>query len=100
MALAEKDTELVEEMSIVDVFTKLIFDADAALDSSESLILDFLGQVDPGLMGAARRDTSEFLRAMSVDEMISLVAKVKRSMDKQQRLIAARNNQPQGHLRH
>ena len=99
MALGRKDTELIDEMSIVDVFTKLIFDADAQLANAESLVLDYLGQVNPTLINVPRRDISEFLRSMSVDEMIHLVAKVKNHMDEQHRVVAARKNNAHRHVR-
>ncbi len=90
MALVKKETGVIDEMSIVDVFTKLIFDADSVLDETESLILESLGQIETSLFSASRRDISEFLRAMGVDEMISTVGQVKRQVDQQQGVIAAK----------
>ncbi|ARN74189.1 hypothetical protein [Oceanicoccus sagamiensis] len=89
MALDKKETGAVDEMSIVDVFTKLIFDADSMLDETESLIVEILGQIEPSLFEASRRDISEFLRAMGVDEMIATVGQVKRGLDQQQAVIAS-----------
>ena len=62
MALAKKETGLIEEMSIVDVFTRLIFDAETVLDETETLVVDCLVHIDNSLLGAPRRDISEFLR--------------------------------------
>ena len=88
MALDKKETGAIDEMSIVDVFTKLIFDADSVLDETEGLVVEILGQIEPTMSEASRRDLSEFLRAMGVDEMISTVGQVKRSLDQQQGVIA------------
>lgn len=89
MALAKKETGAMDEMSIVDVFTKLIFDADSVLYEAESQVVEILGQIESSLYEASRRDISEFLRAMGVDEMISIVGQVKRSLDQQQGVIVA-----------
>lgn len=89
MALAKKEIGVIDEMSIVDVFTKLIFDADSVLYETESQVVEILGQVEASLYEASRREISEFLRAMGVDEMISTVGQVKRSFDQQQGVIAA-----------
>lgn len=96
MALAKNETGIIDEMSIVDVFTKLIFDAGSVLDESESLIIELLAQADSSLVDASRRDISEFLRAMAVDEMITVVGQVKRRLDQQQGIIAA-NKSHHGH---
>ncbi len=90
MPLANNDKGVIDEMSIVDVFTQLIFDADAVLNDTEVQIIDCLELIEGSLTHSSRRDVGEFLRSMGVDEMISLVAKVKRKMDQQQ-LIAAKN---------
>lgn len=88
MALIKKETGLVDEMSIVDVFTRLIFDAEIVLDKTESLVIECLTDVDSSLVNVSRRDISEFLRSMGVDEMIAVVAKVKQTLDQQQGLVA------------
>ncbi|MEH6557537.1 MAG: hypothetical protein V7459_06580 [Oceanicoccus sp.] len=90
MPLANNDKGTVDEMSIVDVFTKLIFDAEAVLNDTEVQIVDCLGLIESSLTHSPRREIGEFLRSMGVDEMISLVATVKCKMDQQQ-LIAAKN---------
>ena len=79
----------IDEMSIVDVMTKLIFDSDSELDSTELLVVELLGQVDHSLATESRRDVSEYLRAMGVDEMILVVGKIKKQLEQQQGLIAA-----------
>ena len=88
MALDKKETGAIDEMSIVDVFTRLIFDADSVLGETESLVVEALGQIEPSLYEVPRRDISEFLRAMGVDEMISAVGQIKRSLDQRQSVIA------------
>jgi hypothetical protein len=89
MALAKNDTGIIDEMSIVDVFTKLIFDADSVLDETENHIIELLAQVDSSMANASLRDIGEFLRSMAVDEMITVVGQVKRRIDQQQQGIIA-----------
>ncbi len=72
MAKSKKDQALMDEMSIVDIFTKLIFDSQSALDDSEVQVLELLAHYDETLLKASRRDLSEYLRAMGVDEIILL----------------------------
>lgn len=91
MPLANNDKGVINEMSIVDVFTKLIFDAEAVLNDTEAQIVDCLELVEGPQIHSPRREIGEFLRSMGVDEMISLVAKVKSKMD-QQRLVTAKNS--------
>ena len=79
---------ILDEMSIVDIFTKLIFDAESALTENEAWVVELLSQIEPGLCGVSRRDLSEYLRAMEVQEMINVVARLKAFMEKQQGVIA------------
>lgn len=67
----------LDEMSIVDVLTKLIFDAESELQGEETLILESLGELDQSLMGRSRLELSEYLRSMGVDEMIAAVNGIK-----------------------
>ncbi|HEB28645.1 MAG TPA: hypothetical protein ENI05_12880 [Porticoccus sp.] len=99
MALAKNESGIIDEMSIVDVFTKLIFDADSVLDESENLIIELLAQADSSMVDASRRDISEFLRSMAVDEMITVVGQVKRRLDQQQGIIAANKSHHRHSLR-
>lgn len=78
MVSGKSKGSIIDEMVIVDTFTKLIFDAEAALDKTEATLIKLLGQVDSSLAGACQRDISEYMRAMGVDEMISVVGQVKR----------------------
>lgn len=88
MAPAKRNSDIISEMSIVDVITQLIFDTDFEFDDSQQLILAALRQIDQGLYGVHRRNLSEYLRAMPVDEMIKLVTQIKQQLDRQQRFIA------------
>ncbi len=92
MALVKPDGELIDEMSIVDVLTKLIFNTDSDLNETELLIVSLLAQVDNPMPSTSRRDISEYLRAMGVDEMIQLVGQLKRCFDQQQSLVAANHS--------
>ncbi len=87
----DTSTELMDEMAIVGVFTRLIFDPDAELDDTELLVVELLAQQEPGLSAATRRELSEHLRAMGVDEMITVVARIKQSIE-QRGLLAATLN--------
>lgn len=71
----------IDEMAIVDTFTKLIFDAQATLDKTELILVKLLAQIDSSLADASLRDISEHLRSMGVDEMISVVDQVRRYYD-------------------
>ncbi|MEE8058364.1 MAG: hypothetical protein V3T17_11085 [Pseudomonadales bacterium] len=96
MALAKSGDALIDEMSIVDIFTRLIFDADSDLGDTEILVIEELAQIDHSLVQASRRDVSDYLSSMGVNEMIKLVAQIKRHIDCQQDLIAA-NQSSQRH---
>ena len=87
--LREAGASIFDEMSIVDVLTKLIFDAEVELHGTELLVVELLGQVDTSLAASSRRDVGEYLRAMGVDEMIAVVNRIKRLLDCQQGVIAA-----------
>jgi hypothetical protein len=89
MARSKKDQVLMDEMSIVDIFTKLIFDAQSALDDSEVQVLALLTHYDDTLLKASRRDVSEYLRAMGVDEMIKVVSELKSEYEKQGELLVS-----------
>ena len=88
------------EMAIVDIFTQLIFDAESSLDVTAALVVDALGQVEPYVVGASRRDLSEYLRAMPVDEMIEVVGRVKDSLDHPRDLLITDPNTGASILRH
>ena len=89
MRVSKSDCSVIDEMSIVDVLTKLIFDSDSKLEDCELLVVELLAQVDESLVGRSRRDISECLRAMGVDEMIIAVNRIKSLMEQQQGVIAS-----------
>lgn len=80
MQLRDSQSDVLDEMSIVNVFTRLIFDAEAELQAVELNILRVLGEMDGVLIGSNRREISEYLQSMGVDEMISAVHHVRQKM--------------------
>lgn len=80
MKLRDTHSDVLDEISIVNVFTRLIFDAEAELQGAELNILRMLGEMDGTLMGSNRREISEYLQAMGVDEMISAVDHVRQQL--------------------
>lgn len=83
MKLRDTHNDVLDEMSIVNVFTRLIFDAEAELQAVELNILRLLGEMDGALLGSNRREISEYLQSMGVDEMISAVNHVRQQMSLQ-----------------
>ncbi|WP_019528382.1 hypothetical protein [Dasania marina] len=90
----------ISEMAIVDMFTRLIFDADTELDESGQLLLDIVQHREPSLEHASRRDISEYLRAMDVHEMIVVVAQVKETFEQQRLILLAQHYLHSPLLRH
>jgi len=69
------------ELAIVDAFTKLIFGVDQQYwDDQEMSILQALRQVDPNVYLDSNSEMGSYLRALGVQEMIKLVARVKRQL--------------------
>jgi hypothetical protein len=91
---------VLDEMSIVDIFTRLIFDAESPLNVEEARIVELLCHVEPGLSGVSRRDLSEYLRSMGVEEMIQVVARLKHFMEQQLGVIANQGLPPNRHRPH
>jgi hypothetical protein len=73
-----KENEIgeVTEMSIVDIFTKLIF-GDDGYSERESLIIDAFRSVHPDVMRDSYQEMGEYLRNLGVREMIQLVSRVR-----------------------
>ena len=67
----------VSEMLIVDTFTKLIFGGEAPFSDHELSIVQALRLVDPNVALDSYREMGVYLRALGVQEMISLVSQVK-----------------------
>ena len=80
-------SEPINEMAIVDTFTKLIFGQESHYSSSEQLIIQVLRLVDPSVAVDSHRDMGQYLRAMGVDEMIQLVARVQSRMSSDARYL-------------
>lgn len=100
MVKASKQTGAMSEMAIVDVFTRLIFDADTRLNKSERMVIDLLCLHESSLAGASRRDISEFIRTMTIEEMIEMVNQLKTQLDQQLGLIAASHTAHRRPLHH
>ena len=81
----------VSEIAIVDMFTQLIFDAETALDDSGKLLIDLLAQVEPSIQDASRRELSDYLRALSVSDMIAVVGQVKELFDQHRLMVLSRH---------
>jgi len=67
-------------MSIVDTFTKLIFGEESSYDEGELRTIEVLRVVDKNVSFDNHRDMGAYLRAMGVQEMITLVSAVRRAM--------------------
>ena len=70
----------VSEMLIVDTFTRLIFGDKDAYSSRELHIIQALRTVDPNVAFDSHDDMGEYLRALGVQEMIQLVARVREQL--------------------
>ena len=64
------------EMLIVDTFTRLIFGEEGRFDAGELSIINALRRVDQGVAADSHREMGQYLRALGVEEMIQLVARV------------------------
>ncbi len=100
MSPADLKCPVVNEMDIVDMFTRLIFDPESKLDDTEALIIELLGQVDSSLVAAPRRDISEYLRSMEVDEMIRVVKTLKPLMEQHTRVFTSKSSPKHPSLSH
>ena len=67
----------ISEMAIVDTFTKLIFGEEETYSSKELHIIQAFRTVDPNVAFDSHTDMGEYLRALGVQEMIQLVARVR-----------------------
>lgn len=70
----------VSEMVIVDTFTKLIFGEESGYNDRELQIIQALRVVDENVAVDRYRDMGNYLRALGVQEMIGLVARVRASL--------------------
>ena len=81
MGLLKEDLRAIDEMTIVDMLTKFIFDSESVLNEVEQVVIDLVVETDPSLTNTSRRHVGEFLRAMDVNEMIRLVTQIKVHLD-------------------
>lgn len=72
----------VGEMAIVDTFTKLIFGEESEYSDCELRIIQALRVVDDNIAVDRYRDMGGYLRALGVQEMIGLVARVRATLAK------------------
>ena len=79
-AQTSTDGSQVSEMAIVDTFTKLIFGEDSRYSNRELMIIQALRMVDTNVVFDSHRDMGAYLRALGVDEMIKLVARVRQQL--------------------
>jgi|TARA_B110000238_G_C15885145_1_gene335209 hypothetical protein len=70
----------VDEMAIVDTFTKLIFEQESHYSGSELGIIHTLRMIDDNVTLDCHRAMGVYLRALGVREMIGLVSKVSNCM--------------------
>jgi len=75
------------EMAIVDTFTKLIFGEEDHFDDTERLIIQALRLVDSSVSRDSYREMGQYLRALGVEEMVQLVARVQRGLAGGQQLL-------------
>lgn len=75
-----KDGNQVSEMAIVDTFTKLIFGEGKRYNNRELMIIQAFRMVDTNVVFDSHRDMGAYLRALGVDEMIKLVARVQQQL--------------------
>lgn len=90
----------LSEISIVDVFTMLIFDIDSELTETQQMVVTLLGQYEPAVANANRIQLSDYLRTLDVSEMIDVVMAVKHLLKQQQQMLSIGNEVPPAHLRH
>lgn len=82
------------EMAIVDTFTKLIFGEEEHFDDNELLIIQALRLVDSSVSRDSYRELGQYLRALGVEEMVQLVARVQQGLTRGQQLPPRDRNRP------
>jgi hypothetical protein len=89
------------ELAIVDVFTKLIFGVDEPWSAQELSIVQALRMADNNVLVDSKEDMAIYLRALGVQEMISLVALVKAQLEQPAPLpVSARAAHTANHSHH
>ena len=69
----------ISKMVIVDTFTRLIFGDVRGFNVQEQAIIEALRRAEPNVTGDSHREMGDYLRALGVAEMISLVARVEQA---------------------
>jgi len=72
--------DVIDEMAIVDTFTKLIFAVEGDYSPMEHAVIDAFRAVEANVYRDSTADMGEYLRDLGVREMIQLVARVERHM--------------------
>ena len=73
--------DVASEMVIVNRLTQLIFNASARMDETDHQLVQLLAHIEPSLMDASNKDLTDYLLALNISEMISIVAEVKALFD-------------------
>lgn len=100
MKNTKMDVMAIDEMAIVDIFTKLIFDAEAELSQRQSAMVALLCEYEPSLDNASPREISEHLRSMAVSEMIVVVGHIKQRYDQRHLVTGDKSLSRQSSIRH
>lgn len=77
----------VNEMLIVDTFTRLIFADIAQFDARERRVLAALRSVNANVLRDTPEQIGEYLRTLGVREMIHLVARIREHIEMDARVV-------------
>jgi hypothetical protein len=80
MATLQHGDHAVDEMVIVDTFTRLIFGDQTGFSELELAIIDGLRRADLNVALDDYADMGAYLRALGVAEMVALVARVEHQL--------------------
>ena len=87
-------TDTAGEMAIVDTFTKLIFGEEEHFDDTELVIIQTLRLVDSSVSRDSYHELGQYLRALGVEEMVQLVARVQRGLAGRRQLLTRDRSGP------
>lgn len=79
-ALDSGEAHPISEMSIVDTFTRLIFEEEGGYSRDELAIIQALRMVEINVLADSHREMGAYLQALEVREMIELVARVRHQL--------------------
>jgi len=71
----------ISELTIVDTFTRLIFNEEAGLQPRDRLIIRAFREVDANVFRDTPAQMGEYLRSLGVREMIYLVSRIREQLD-------------------